>query len=290
MLFALGLGDHVVAVTHECDWPPQAASIPQLTGTVIPAGLSAREIDDTVRATVRAGRPLYELDARRLEQQAPDLIVTQAVCDVCAVSYDDVVAVAAQLPTKPAVLSLDPMSLDDVLADFTRLGEATGAQREARMVREQARRRIAAVRGAVEAAPAVRTLAIEWLDPPFVAGHWVPEMIDVAGGRDVAGRAGQRSRTATWDELSASHPDVAIVMPCGYDADRSAEEADTFASELAGLGAGRLVAVDASAYFSRPGPRLIDGVELLGHILHPALVAAPPERRFREITHAGGGT
>jgi iron complex transport system substrate-binding protein len=239
MLFALGLGDQVVAVTHECDWPPQAASIPQLTRTVIPAGLSAREIDDTVRATVRAGRPL---------------------------------------------------SLDDVLADFTRLGEATGVQREARMVREQARRRIAAVRGSVEAAPAVRTLAIEWLDPPFVAGHWVPEMIDVAGGRDVAGRAGQRSRTATWDELSASHADVAIVMPCGYDADRSAEEADTFASELARLDAERLVAVDASAYFSRPGPRLIDGVELLGHILHPALVAAPPERRFREVAHAGGGT
>jgi iron complex transport system substrate-binding protein len=290
MLFALGLGDQVVAVTHECDWPPAAASLPHLTRTVVPAGLSAAEIDRTVRETVGAGRPLYELASERIAQLDPELIVTQAVCDVCAVSYDDVVAVAAQLASGPRVLSLDPMTLREVLEDFGRLGEAAGTEREAHMVREHARRRIEAVRRAIAGAPVARVLAIEWLDPPFVAGHWVPEMIEIAGGADVAGRPGERSRTATWEELRATEPDVAIVMPCGYDAERSAEEAEAFTDEVASLGAERTVAVDASAYFSRPGPRLIDGIELLGHILHPDRVAPPPPGRLCEVAHAGGGT
>src|SRR5687767_10812955 len=204
MLFELGLGDDVVAVTHECDWPPAAASLPHLTSTVVPDGLSAAEIDRTVRETVAAGRPLYELDRDRLEEQAPDLIVTQAVCDVCAVSYDDVVAVAASLPGKPRVLSLDPMKLDDVIADFGRLGDAASADREARLLREQARRRLEDVTAAVEGASRPRVLALEWLDPPFVAGHWVPEMIAIAGGRDVLGEAGERSRTASWPELEGA--------------------------------------------------------------------------------------
>ena len=275
MLFALGLGERVVAVTHECDWPPEAASIPHLTRTVVPAGLSAAEIDRTVRETVDSGRPLYELDAERLAEAEPDLIVTQAVCDVCAVSYDDVVAVAATLPSRPRVVSLDPMTLDEVLADIGRLGEAADAQAEARLLREQARRRIEAVTRAVEGAPRPRVAAIEWLDPPFIAGHWVPEMIRLAGGEDALGRAGERSRTVAWDEIAAAAPDVAIVMPCGYDAERSAEEADVFADRLDHLGARRVVAVDASAYFSRPGPRLVTGIELLGHILHPDLIPQP---------------
>src|SRR3954453_2782072 len=159
MLFALGLGDQVVAVTHECDWPPEAASIPHLTRTVIPAGLSPREIDETVRATVGTGRPLYELDAERLSQQAPDLIVTQAVCDVCAVSYDDVVAVAAQLPSRPRVVQQDPSSLSDVLEDVTRLGEATGIEARAAQLRTELEERLAAVRAAVAGAPAPRVVA-----------------------------------------------------------------------------------------------------------------------------------
>ncbi len=275
MLFALGLGDQVVAVTHECDWPPEASSLPHLTRTVIPAGLTAAEIDRTVRETVDAGRPLYELDAERLAQLDPELIVTQAVCDVCAVSYDDVVAVAATLPSHPRVLSLDPMTLDEVLADIGRLGEATEAQAEARLLREQARRRIDAVVHAVAGAPRPRVAAIEWLDPAFIGGHWVPEMIRLAGGEDVLGRSGERSRTIEWDEIAAAGPDVVIAMPCGYDARRSAQEAETFRDALTGTGAQRIVAVDASAYFSRPGPRLVEGVELLGHILHPDAVPAP---------------
>ena len=187
MLFALGLGDQVVAVTHECDWPPEAASLPHLTRTVVPAGLSAAEIDRAVRETVGAGRPLYELDAERLAELDPELIVTQAVCDVCAVSYDDVVAVAATLPSRPRVISLDPMTLDEVLDDVRRLGDAAEATAESRLLREQARRRIEAVERAVADAPRPRVAAIEWLDPAFIAGHWVPEMIALAGGEDVLG-------------------------------------------------------------------------------------------------------
>lgn len=292
MLFALGLGDQVVAVTHECDWPPEAASIPHLTRTVIPDGLSAAEIDRAVRETVDAGRPLYELDAKRLEGLDPNLIVTQAVCDVCAVSYDDVVAVAATLPSKPRVISLDPMTLDEVLDDVRRLGDATETTAESRLLREQARRRIDAVQHAVADAARPRVAAIEWLDPAFIAGHWVPEMIRLAGGEDVLGSSGERSRTAEWEEVAAAEPDVVIAMPCGYDARRSAEEAERFEDRLATLGAQRVVAVDASAYFSRPGPRLIDGIELLGHLLHPGRVPAPAGADHVEVamTGAGGGT
>jgi iron complex transport system substrate-binding protein len=275
MLFALGLGDQVVAVTHECDWPPEAASIPHLTRTVIPEGLSAAEIDRAVRETVGAGRPLYELDAERLAKLDPELIVTQAVCDVCAVSYDDVGAVAATLPSKPRVISLDPMTLAEVLDDMRRLGDAAGATAESQLLREQARRRIDAVTQAVAGAPRPRVAAIEWLDPAFIAGHWVPEMIRLAGGEDVLGKAGERSRTAEWEEIAAARPEVMVVMPCGYDAERSAVEAESFKDRLTAVGAQQTVAVDASAYFSRPGPRLVEGVELLGHILHSDRVPAP---------------
>jgi iron complex transport system substrate-binding protein len=287
MLFALGLGDQVVAVTHECDWPAEARSIPHLTSTVIPDGLSAAEIDRTVRETVGNGRPLYELDAERLAELEPDLIVTQAVCDVCAVSYDDVVAIAASLPGKPRVLSLDPLELDDVIEDFGRLGEAAGVESEARLLREQARRRLAAVSAAVEGAPRPRVIALEWLDPPFIAGHWVPEMISIAGGQDVLGRPGERSRTAGWPELEETGCDVALVMPCGYNANRSAEEACAFESRIDALGAERAVAVDASAYFSRPGPRLVTGVELLAHVLHPDRVGQPEGTDVIEVRAEG---
>ena len=194
---------------------------------------------------------------------------------MCAVSYDDVVAVAATLPSKPRVISLDPMTLDEVLDDVRRLGDAAAATAESRLLREQARRRIDAVQAAVADAPRPRVAAIEWLDPPFIAGHWVPEMIRIAGGEDVLGKPGERSRTAEWEEIAAAAPDIALVMPCGYDAQRSAEEAETFRDQLTALGARQTVAVDASAYFSRPGPRLVEGIELLGHILHPDRVAAP---------------
>jgi iron complex transport system substrate-binding protein len=291
-LFALGLGDQVVAVTHECDWPPGASSLPHLTTTVIPEGLGPAEIDRIVRETVGAGRPLYELDVPRLEELAPDLVVTQAVCEVCAVSYDDVVAVAATLPGKPRVLSLDPLQLDDVLNDLVRVAEAAGDPEPGRRARADAHARLASVAATTGGVERPRVAAIEWLDPPFVAGHWVPEMISIAGGLDALGRAGEKSRTADWAELEAAEVDVVLAMPCGYDARRSAEEAEAFSDRLGRLGAERLVAVDASAYFSRPGPRLLTGVELLAAILHPTRFPSPSPDMVVElgVVSAGGGT
>ncbi len=291
-LFALGLGDQVVAVTHECDWPPEAGSLPHLTRTVIPPGLGPAEIDRVVRETVGAGRPLYELDSECLAELEPDLIVTQAVCDVCAVSYDDVVAVAATLPSRPRVVSLDPLSLDDVLNDLVRVAETVGNPGAGRRAHAHARQRLAAVARAVAGAERPRVLAIEWLDPPFVAGHWIPEMISIAGGADALGVAGEKSRTAEWAELEAAGADVVLAMPCGYDVTRSAQEAQAFEDQLTALKADRVVAVDASAYFSRPGPRLVTGVELLASILHPDRASAPADDMCVELAGvgAGGGT
>jgi iron complex transport system substrate-binding protein len=276
LLFELGLGEDVVAVTHECDWPPEAATRPKLTRSVIPEGLSPASIDRTVRDTVESGAALYELDSDRLAELDPELIVTQAVCEVCAVSFDDVVAVAARLRSKPPVVSLDPSTLEDVIGDFMRLGEAAGAAAAAAALRATAERRLVAVEAAVAGAPRPRVLGLEWLDPPYVAGHWVPEMIYLAGGTSALGAPGERSRVADWSELVEAKPDVVVAMPCGYGTDRCAEEAASFADALASLDAKLTVAVDASAYFSRPGPRLVQGVELLGHILHPDRLPEPP--------------
>ncbi len=282
LLFALGLGDAVVAVTHECDYPPQAADRAHLTRSVVPAGLSAAQIDAAVRERTQAGRALYELDEPRLAELGVDLIVTQAVCEVCAVSFDDVVAAAGRLPQRPRVLSLDPSTLADVLADIPRLATAAGAERAGRELLADAEARIAAVEAAVAGAPRPRVAAIEWLDPLFVGGHWVPRMIELAGGEDVLGSAGAKSTTVEWDDLAAARPDVVVSMPCGYGTERAAEETVGWADRLAPLDA-RVVAVDASSYFSRPGPRLVDGVELLGHLLHPGRVPAPPPGRWTEL-------
>ena len=281
MLFSLGLGDRVVAVTHECDYPRAAAERPHLTRSVIPEGLSAVEIDRAVRERTRAGQALYELDEPLLERLAVDLIVTQAVCEVCAVSYDDVIAAAGRLPTRPQVISLDPSTLAEVLADLQRLAEAAEAGAAGEALAQEAAARIAAIEASV-GAPRPRVAALEWLDPLFAGGHWVPEMIALAGGADVLGEPGQKSRTITWDELDASRPEIVVSMPCGYDTARAAEETLQARDRLAPLGA-RVVAVDASAYFSRPGPRLVDGIELLAHILHPDRVPSPPPGRMTEL-------
>ena len=282
-LFALGLGESVVAVTHECDYPPEAADLPQLTRSVIPAGLSAAAIDRAVRERTASGEALYELDTRALRAVEPDLIVTQALCAVCAVSVDDVRAVAAELPTRPKVLALDPTSLEEVLGDVRRLGEEAAAGDAAEAILRDARGRLEAVERAVAGAERPRVAALEWLDPPFVGGHWVPEMVRLAGGTDGLGAPRKRSRTATWPEIADSRPEAVVCMPCGYDADRSAREALGHRDALARLGARSVVAVDAAAYFSRPGPRLVDGVELLAHVLHPGAVPPPPDGRIVPI-------
>jgi iron complex transport system substrate-binding protein len=283
MLFALGLGERVVAVTHECDYPPQASALPHLTRTVIPDGLGAAEIDAEVRRVVGEGRALYELDEETLAAAKPDLIVTQAVCDVCAVSYEDVVTIAARLPHAAAVLSQDPTTLAEVLDDIERLGEAASAEGAAAKLRAELEGRLASVEAGVAGQPAPRVVALEWLDPPFVGGHWVPEMIAVAGGVDVAGVAGEKSRQVDWDELSPAEAEIVVVMPCGYYVEDSRPQALEHRARIEALGASRAFAVDAASSFSRPGPRLVAGVELLAHLFHPERVRAPAGVRFAPL-------
>ena len=282
MLFALGLGDQVVAVTHECDYPPGVEQLPHLTRSVIPYDLDAAGIDRAVRERTGHGEALYELDEGLLEELYVDLIVTQAVCEVCAVSFDDVQAAAERLPSRPQVISLDPSTIGEVLADVSRLAEAAGVPEAGERLTEEAAERIAVVEDAVEGAARPRVAALEWLDPVFIGGHWVPQMIDLAGGEDVLGLPGEKSRTAEWAELEAVMPQVVISMPCGLYAEQAAAETMRWRRHLALLEA-RVYAVDAAAYFSRPGPRLVDGIELLGHLLHPELVPAPVSRRSIEL-------
>lgn len=278
LLFALGLGPQVVAVTHECDFPAQALQLAKVTRDVLPAGLSAGEIDAAVRERTLEGEAIYSLDREQLRELAPDLIVTQELCPVCAVSYDEVAALAEELPSKPRVIALDPKTLGETLGDVRTLAQATGNRDRGVELIAQATGRIDRVKLAVRGQRRVRVAALEWLDPVYVAGHWTPQMIELAGGEDVLGLAGEHSAVFSWEQVAAARPEVVVVMPCGYDAARAREEALEHAEQLAGLGARRVVAVDASAYFSRPGPRLIDGLELLGHILHPEqLPAAPAE-------------
>ncbi len=286
MLFALGLGDSVVAVTHECDYPAQARSLPHLTSTVLPEGLGAAEIDATVKAIVAEGRALYELDEERLAELEPDLIVTQAICAVCAVSYEDVLEVAARLPGKPRVIQQDPNNLTEVLEDVVRLGEAAGVPEAGHELRGELEGRLSAVHAAVAGAPNPRVIALEWLDPPYVGGHWVPEMISIAGGDDVAGPPGLKSPEVSWGELSGLNPDVTIAMPCGWYVDASRAQAMEHWERIEALGAERVFAVDAASTFSRPGPRLVDGVELLGHLFHPDRVDAPGNIGFAKLAPA----
>jgi iron complex transport system substrate-binding protein len=281
MLFELGLGSDVVGVTHECDFPAAACELPKVTRDVLPAGLSSRQIDAAVKERTLAGDSIYELDVEQLHALGPDLIVTQALCAVCAVSYDDVRAVAEELDTHPQVISLDPHTVGEVLGDARTLAEATGAKDVAVDLVRDASARIDRVRLAVRGAKRPRVAALEWLDPPFVAGHWTPQLIEYAGGEDVLGFAGEHSAERSWEEIAAAQPDVVIVMPCGFDDELSYREAEMHRDALVAIGAGEVVAVDAAAYFSRPGPRIIDGLELLAHILHPDLVA---QARGRALT------
>jgi iron complex transport system substrate-binding protein len=276
LLFALGAGPEVVGVTHECDFPPAAEQLPRVTSDVLPAGLSAAEIDAAVRERTLDGEAIYELDRDALAALEPDLIVTQALCPVCAVSYDEVAKVAKTLPSAPRVIALDPKTLGETLGDVRTLAEATDRRERGEALVQDVAKRIDRVKLAVRAQPRPRVAALEWLEPLFVAGHWTPQLIELAGGEDVLGLPGEPSQTVSWETLAAAAPEVVVVMPCGYDEQRAHAEALVYAHELASLSARRVVAVNASAYFSRPGPRLIDGLELLAHILHPQRIAEAP--------------
>ncbi len=276
LLFALGAGPEVVGVTHECDFPPAATKLPHVTQDVLEGGLSAAEIDAAVRERTLESQAIYELDRDALAALEPDLIVTQALCPVCAVSFQDVAKLVHTLASKPRVIALDPHTLGETLGDVRTLAQATGRRDQGVELVRDAATRVDRVKLAVRGQLRPRVAALEWMDPVYVAGHWTPQMIELAGGEDVLGLPGEPSQTVTWEELATAEPEVVVAMPCGYDEARAYEEAAAYASDLARLGAQRVVAVNASAYFSRPGPRLIDGLELLAHILHPQRVSEPP--------------
>jgi iron complex transport system substrate-binding protein len=280
IVYALGLGESLAGVTHECDFPPEARTKPVLIRPRLRATANAGEIDREVRELVARGESLYAVDDEALRRIAPDLILTQDLCHVCAASPDDLAAALAKLPRPPRVVTLTPHSLADVWADIRTVGEATGRAADAEVLASTLEKRVAAVEREVEAkraaagAPRARVLCLEWLDPPYVAGHWVPEMVAKAGGVDVLGRAGQASFAITWEQAIAARPDVVLVMPCGFGAERAAAELAQMArpagwEKLPAVKAKRVHAVDANSYFSRPGPRLADGVEFLANLLHP---------------------
>src|SRR3954447_26141587 len=270
-LFALGLGDDVVGVTHECDYPQAAAELPHLTRSVIPSGLSAAEIDRAVRELTQQGRAIYELDHGALLDAEPDLIVTQALCPVCAVSVEDVRAIAQEMEHEPQILSMDPTTLVEVLADIRTLGIAADVVEEADALVQECADRLDAVEAAVAGRPIVPCVTLEWLDPVFVGGHWVPQMVELAGGIDLLGRPGERSREVPREEVRAAGAEWLVCMPCGFDEDgvRAQVEANPWVRELDA----EVAIVDASAHFSRPGPRLIEGVEVLAQILHAPVKA-----------------
>jgi iron complex transport system substrate-binding protein len=276
LLFALDLGDEVVAVTHECDYPPRVRELPKVTHAILASDLSAAEIDAAVKQRTMAGESIYALDADALHALEPDLIVTQALCHVCAVSYDDVMSIAEEIDSQPMVISLDPHTVGEVLGDARTIAQATNRKDEAVDLIREAAARIDRIRVATRDVRRPRVVALEWLDPPFAAGHWTPQLIGYAGGDDVLGFAGEDSEEHSWETITGVSPDIVLVMPCGYDAEIAHREAEMHRDELAAVGAGEVVAVDAAAYFSRPGPRIIDGLETLAHILHPELFPEAP--------------
>jgi iron complex transport system substrate-binding protein len=233
LLFALGLGDQVVGVTHECDHPPEARERRHVTADRLPPGLDSAGIDAAVRAFTEGGEAIYALDEQVLADLEPDLIVTQALCPVCAVSYEDVRAIAERMPGKPEVISLDPTTYGETIGDVKTVAKATGSEVQALGLIARAARRVDAVAAAVAGAERVpRVAAIEWFDPVFVAGHWTPQLIEMAGGLDVLGFAGEHSEQTTWEMVAAAKPDIVIAMPCGYSSARALAEAQGFAAEL----------------------------------------------------------
>ncbi len=291
IVYALGLGDQLFAVSHECDYPPEAAAKPAVIRSVFDAStLTSREIDDAVMEHLRQGIGVYAIDLDRLRRADPDLILTQELCDVCAVSYLEVKRAIEQLGSGPRLLSLSPALLGDVLQDIRRVGEAAGKEREAESVVEQLQGRIdrvATITARVAARPA--TFCLEWSDPLYVAGHWVPEMVELAGGTDGLGMKGKPSTRIEWDRVVAYAPEVIILMPCGFDVSRAVSELPILTrlpgwSDLPAVRRGRVYAVDASAYFSRSGPRLVDGLELLAKLIHPELFFDPiPRESARQV-------
>lgn len=290
IVFALGLGDDLAAVTEECDWPPEADDKPVVSRSALPPGLaSSREIDAAVRERMDARDPLYRLDVDLIRRIEPDVILTQDLCRVCAVPAGQVQRALEEVGAERAkVLSLDPHSLEQVLEAILATGRLLGVADRAGELVSSLRARIDAVRRTAERLPALRSFALEWLDPPFVGGHWVPDMVRLAGGTNLLNDPEQPSRVVSWYDVTRANPEVVVFMPCGYDLDAAEAEAPALLgspgfSELPAARTRNVFAVDATSYFSRPGPRLVDGVEILAWALHPDAFPEPPSGRIARL-------
>jgi iron complex transport system substrate-binding protein len=278
---ALGLRDSLVGVTHECDYPAGVERLPHLTSNLLSSDLSSHAIDTAVRSSLKEdAHTIYGLEADLLRELAPDVILTQALCEVCAVPTNMVEDAVCTMPQDARIVSLDPMGLDAVFTSIEQAGDALGVADRGRSVAARLRAQIDAISDAVSGAPRPRLLAAEWLDPVYCGGHWVPEMIEIAGGTDCFGNAGEASRRLAWGDVIAADPDVIVLMPCGFFAHEIVERYGEIAAapEFRGLRAVRqanIYAVDATSYYSRPGPRLVEGTRILARILHPDRVAGP---------------
>jgi iron complex transport system substrate-binding protein len=282
VLFALGLGDQVVGVTHECDWPPEAAERQAVTAALVETGeLTSAEVDQAVAQAAANGKPLYAVDVEAWEQVDADVVIAQELCEVCAVSADQLDEIVRARSLEVDVVGYSPSTLDGVLVSILGLGVRFGAEPAADELIGGMRARLDRVRAALaDADSSPRVFIAEWLDPPFAAGHWVPDMVTVAGGTEVAGMSGEPSYRMRWTDVAALEPDVVLLAPCGFDLDRTLTEVVTLdlSANLLGTPArrdSRVFAVDANAHFSRPGPRLVDGVELLAYLLHPEAYSDP---------------
>jgi len=275
---ALGLTDQLAGITHECDYPVEIEGKPVVVRSALPLeSMNQREIDVAVAERMRAGHSLYQVDEKLLQELAPDLILTQDLCQVCAPSGTEVSQALNMLPKKPRILWLTPNSLEQIFANVRELGEATGRGKEADELIANGRARlekIAAVTNSVSHRP--RVFCMEWLDPVYCSGHWVPEMVTLAGGEDALSRQGSDSVRIPWDDVVRWAPEVLIITPCGFNLEKSVEQASQLIrypgwSDLPAVRQGRVYAVDANSFFARPGPRVVDGTELLAHLIHPDL-------------------
>jgi iron complex transport system substrate-binding protein len=288
---ALGLADDIVGITHECDFPPEVRGRPLIVrGKIDSDQLSSGEINAQVEASLARGESLYEVDRDVLRRVRPDLVITQDLCEVCALPGTDVDAAIGGLAVPPRVLRLHPHTLADILEDIVRVGEATGRATEAGRLVARLRERIARVEAAVRGRLRPRVGCLEWLDPPFCAGHWMPEIVELAGGHEVVGIAGRPSFQVEWSQIAAAAPEVVVLVVCGFDVGRTQREAETATARaewgnLPAVRGGRVYATDASSYFSRSGPRIVDGLEIFAALLHPDVASWPtPPGSWARIT------
>ena len=281
IVFALGKGSSLVGVTHECDYPAETSQIPKVTRSNIPDGIRSQEIDSAVSGALAAEGTLYELDLSLLEELHPDLILTQRLCDVCAVSYDRVQEAAKSLKSHPTVLNLEPRSLGDILDNILTVGKAIGSEAHANTLRERLEQRIDAARHMTETLPhRPRVFCMEWVSPPYCGGHWMKELVEIAGGIDDLAKLQRPSCRIAWGRVLDFAPEIIVLTCCGFNLKRCEREGAILATfdgvhDLPAVKAGRVYATDGSAYFSRPGPRIVESLEILGHLIHPDLFPRP---------------